>query len=235
MRARDIMTKDVVTVGRSTPVAEIAAILVKHRISGVPVVTDDRLVIGIVSESDLMHRAETGTEIRRKYWLILFSDPDRMAREYTKAHGLRAEHVMSRTIVSVLEDAELGQVADVLDRHHIKRVPVLSDGKLVGLITRSDLVRALAGTQIGKSVTRSDDGALQKTLIEKIRAQPWLSPTHLNWLSPTYLTPVVNDGVVDLWGFIGSEEQRKALYVLIEEVGGVRKIRDHMNRFDEAA
>lgn len=221
------MTKDVVTVSRSTPVAEIAAILVKHRISGVPVVTGDQRVIGIVSESDLMHRAETGTEIRRKWWLTRFGDPDRMAQEYTKAHGLRAEHVMSRTVVSVRQEADAGEVADVLDRHHIKRVPVLDNGKLVGLITRSDLVRALAGVEIGKPIARSSNGAVQKALIETIGAQPWLNAA--------YLTPVVNDGVVDLWGYIGSEEQRKALYVLIEEVAGVRQIRDHMKQFNEAA
>lgn len=223
MRARDIMTKDVVTVGYNTPITEIAAILMKHRISGVPVVTKNQQVIGIVSESDLIHRAETGTEIRRKWWLTLFSDPDRMAREYTKAHGLRAEHVMSRTVVSVSEDAEAAYVADVLDRHRIKRVPVLSNGQLVGLITRSDLVRALAGVEIGKPVTRSADAALQKALIEKIRTQ--------SWLNPTYLVPLVNGGVVDLWGFIESDEQRKALFILIEEVTGLRNIKDHTTRF----
>jgi CBS domain-containing protein len=223
MRARDIMTKNVVTVGHKTPIAEIAAILMKHRISGVPVVTKDQQVIGIVSESDLIHRAETGTEIRRKWWLTLFSDPDQMAREYTKAHGLRAEHVMSRTVVSVSEDTDAARVADVLDRHRIKRVPVLSNGKLVGLITRSDLVRALAGVQIGKPATRNGDAAQQKALIEKIRAQ--------SWLNHTYLVPLVNEGVVDLWGFIDSDEQREALYVLVEEVTGVRNIRDHTTRF----
>jgi CBS domain-containing protein len=227
MRARDIMTKDVVTVSRSTLVADIAAILVKHRISGVPVVTDDRQVIGIVSESDLLHRAETGTEVKRNWWLILFSDPDRMAREYTKAHGLRAEHVMSRTVVSVAVDADAGEVADVLDHHRIKRVPVIDDGRLVGLITRSDLVRVLAGVEIGKPIARNGNGAVQKALIDRIVAQPWLNAT--------FLTPVVNDGAIDLWGYIGSEEQRRALYVLVEEVAGAREIRDHMKRFEDAA
>jgi CBS domain-containing protein len=100
---------------------------------------------------------------------------------------------------------------------------VLSNGQLVGLITRSDLVRALAGVEIGKPVTRSADAALQKALIEKIRTQ--------SWLNPTYLVPLVNGGVVDLWGFIESDEQRKALFVLIEEVTGLRAIRDHTTRF----
>lgn len=227
MRARDIMTKNVVTVDRATPVSEIAAILLKNRISGVPVVTEDRHVIGIVSESDLMHRPEIGTEVRRSWWLRLFSDPDRMAREYTKSHGLRAEHVMSRIVVSVSADADAGDVAAVLDRNHIKRVPVLEGGRLVGLITRSDLVRALAGAEIGKPVARNGNGAVQKALLEKIAAQPWLSST--------FLTAVVDGGVVDLWGYIGSEEQRQAVYVLVEEVAGPRKIRDHLRRFDEAA
>jgi predicted transcriptional regulator len=105
-------------------------------------------------------------------------------------------------------------------------VPVLEDGKLVGLITRSDLVRALAGMEVGKPVARSGNGAVQKALIERIAAQPWLNAY--------FLTPVVNDDVIDLWGFIGSAEQHKALYVLIEEVAGARKIRDHLRRFEEA-
>ncbi len=226
MRAQDIMTKDVVTVARDTPVREVAALLMKHRISGVPVITGDRQVIGIVSESDLMRRAETGTEVRRNWWLAMVSDPDRMASEYTKTHGLRAEHVMSRAVVSVSAEADAGEVADVLDHNRIKRVPVLEDGKLVGLITRSDLVRALAGMEIGKPVARSGNGAVQKALIERIAAQPWLNAY--------FLTPVVNDDVIDLWGFIGSAEQHKALYVLIEEVAGARKIRDHLRRFEEA-
>jgi CBS domain-containing protein len=103
---------------------------------------------------------------------------------------------------------------------------VLSNGQLVGLITRSDLVRALAGVEFGKPMTRRADAAQQKALIEKIRTQ--------SWLNHTYLVPLVNDGIVDLWGFIESDEQRKALFVLIEEVTGLRNIRDHTTRFGAA-
>ena len=106
MEAREVMTRDVVTVGPGTTVGEIAAILVRHRISAVPVVSDAQ-VLGIVSQTDLAHRSETGTEKRRKWWLELFADPDAKAREYVRSHGLRAEDVMTRLVVSVRESASL--------------------------------------------------------------------------------------------------------------------------------
>jgi CBS domain-containing protein len=147
MRARDIMTRDVVMVSPDTPVRDIAALMADKRISDVPVLTHDGVVIGIISETDLLHRPELGTEPegKRKWWL----DFNALAREYAKAYGLRAEVVMSRCVVAVHDHAELRDVADVLDRHRFKRVPVVQGGRLVGIITRGDLVRALSQAQVG--------------------------------------------------------------------------------------
>jgi len=220
MKAYEILTKDPVTVTPDTPVQKVAAILTENRISGLPVVTSEGELIGIISQSDLLHRPENGTERKWKWWLTLISNPDSLAREFTKTHGRTAGDVMSRTVVSVPHDADLAHVADVLDRNKIKRVPVLLAGKLFGIITRGDLVRALAGVEIGKPIDRKEDGSLQKILIDRIDAQPWLRPT--------YISAIVNNGVVELWGFIGSEDQRKALHVLIQEVAGVRWIEDHL-------
>src|SRR5512145_2691904 len=198
MKADEVMTRDLVTVGPETTVGEIAAILVRHRISAVPVVSGTRL-LGIVSQTDLAHRSETGTEKRRKWWLELFADPDAKAREYLKSHGLRAEDVMTRFVVSVPEGASLAEVADVLDAHRIRQVPVMSDGRLVGMISRADLVRKLAEAKVGVPAARPDNGALQKAIWDQIKAEPWLKSVFIN------LT--VQDGVVELWGAADSEEQ----------------------------
>jgi CBS domain-containing protein len=216
MKARDIMTSDVVTVGPETSVRDIAALMAEKHISGVPVLDHNGTIIGIVSETDLLHRAELGTEPerKRKWWL----DFNALAREYGKAYGLRAGVVMSRCVVAVHDDAELRDVADVLDRHRFKRVPVLQGGRLVGIITRGDLVRALSQAQVGESTKRTPDAALHKTLRSRIRTQPWMNES--------YITVAVNDGVVDLCGFVKTLDQHNALRALVDGTEGVRGVDD---------
>src|SRR5262245_64370880 len=133
MQAHEVMTKDVMTVGPDATVGEIAAILVRQRISAVPVVAGDGQMLGIVSQTDLAHRSETGTEKRRKWWLEVFADPDVKAREYVKSHGMKAQDIMSRHVVCVHEGDSLGDVADALDAHRIRQLPVVSRGKIVGM------------------------------------------------------------------------------------------------------
>lgn len=221
MEAREVMTRDVVAVGPDTTVGEIAAILVRHRISAVPVVAANRQLLGIVSQTDLAHRSETGTEKRRKWWLELFADTDVKAREYVKSHGLRAQDVMTRFVVSVPEVASLAEVADVLDAHRIRQVPVMADGRLVGMISRADLVRKLAEIKVTAPSARPDNGALQKAIWDQIKSQPWLKSAFINL--------AVRDGVVELWGAVDSEEQHRALRVLVEGVEGVGKVEDHVS------
>lgn len=220
MKAHEIMTRDVITVGPSAAVGEIAALLTRHRFSGVPVVTKDRKVVGIVSQSDLLFRAGSGNERKRKWWLTLFTDPDSIAREYIKAHGQKAHDVMSRFVVTVAEEAELGDVASILSAHGVKRVPVLHDGKLAGIITRTDIVRALVKLEASKPAPRPDNAALQKAVLDKMRAQAWLDSA--------YISVEAANGVVQLTGFIGSDDQRRALRVLAEEVCGAGNVKDEM-------
>ena len=144
MKARDIMTRDVATVRPETSVRDIAALMMEKHISGVPVVDDDGTIVGIVSEGDLLHRTEVGTERKHKWWFRVFADSDAAAREYAKAHGRAAHDVMSRYVISVRDDAEVRDVADILDKQRIKRVPVVRDGRLVRTISRRDLVRELS-------------------------------------------------------------------------------------------
>lgn len=219
MKAHAIMSRNVITATPAKPVREIAALMTEKRISGIPVVSADGKVVGIVSESDLLRRSEIGTEPTRKWWLNFFSDPDALARQYTKTHGLRAEDVMTRPVISVSEDADLSEIASTLERQKIKRLPVLRDGKLVGIISRADLVRALSQAAEAERPP-VDDEVLEKVLLEKMRAQDWLDGTFINL--------AVRNGVVELNGAIASAEQRRALRVLIEEMDGIHRINDQL-------
>ena len=221
MKAHEIMTKAVVSVGPQTPVYEIAALMTEKRISGVPVLGPQEQLLGIISQSDLLHRKEIGTELKRKWWLKVFSDPNHSAREFTKAHGLRAQDVMTRHVISIQADADLSEVAAILDRSRIKRVPVLRAGKLVGLIARSDLVKALSRTAGSAATGNIRDGDLQRTLNDKMKSQPWLDASFLN--------VIVENGTVQLWGLVSSEDQRQALRILVEETAGVKNIDDRMS------
>jgi CBS domain-containing protein len=220
MKALDIMTTDIVSVRPDTPVSDIAQLLTDRRISGVPVIDDNGRLLGFVSQSDLLHRGELGTERHRKWWLRVFADPDGMAREYAKSHGLKATDVMTRHVVSVTDDAELAHVATVLDENRIKRVPVLRDGKMIGLIARSDLVRALSRTPRPQAAQSVDDAKLQRMLSDKMRAQPWLDAGLTSF--------TVKDGSVELWGMISSADQQRALRILVEETEGVKGVVDKL-------
>jgi CBS domain-containing protein len=220
MKAYEAMTKDVVTVGANTPVREIAALLARHRISAVPVVSEGGRVIGIVSQTDLGHRSETDTEKRRKWWLEVFADSDSKARDYIKSHGNVANDVMTRLVVSVSKDAQLSEVAEILDTHRIRQVPVMEDGSLVGMISRADLVRKLAEATITPSASRPENGVLQKAIWHRIKAEGWVHSALVNI--------VVNNGVVELWGAVASDDQRRALHLLVEGVNGVRRVEDHV-------
>ncbi len=219
MEAKDIMTRDVATVAPEASVREAAGLMTGKRVSGLPVVAEGRLV-GILTASDLLHRVETGTEKKESWFATFFADPDEMARQYAKSHGLKVHEVMSRHVVSVREDASLGKVADVLETNKLKRVPVVRDGALVGIISRSDLVGALSRISVGAPAEKSDDATLQRKIMEQIRKQ--------SWLNSGYVNITVKDGVVEAWGVVPSNDQRNALQVLIEGTSGITRMDDHL-------
>ena len=220
MEAKDIMTREVATVSPETSVHEIAALMMAKNISGVPVVNTEGAIVGIVSEGDLLHRAEVGTERKHKWWFQIFADFDAAAREYAKAHGLSARDIMSRYVISVRDDADLRDVADILDSHRIKRVPVLHDGRLIGIISRRDLVRALVQVQPSSTPVKLENAALHMTLRDRFKSQ--------SWLNDAYINVAVNDGAVELWGFVVSTDQHRALRALVEETPGVRRVEDRL-------
>jgi CBS domain-containing protein len=223
MKARDVMTSNVITVSPDAPVGQIASLLLQHRISALPVTDYDRHVLGIISEGDLMRRPESGTERARSWWLEALTDSETLAHDYTKAHGRRAEDVMTRHVVSVREDTDVADIAHLLESHRIKRVPVVRDGKLVGIVSRADLLRSLiaAGDSRTAQGRSTDDRTLHDDILKRMRAEPWTKAAMVNI--------VAHGGEVELWGLVPSDQQRDALRVLVEGVAGVRGVQDHLN------
>jgi CBS domain-containing protein len=221
MRAMDVMTSKVITVDENASVQEVAKLLVEHGISAVPVVDKDNRVIGMVSEGDLLHRAETGTDRRRSWWLEQMTSTNQLAAEYVKSHSGNVKDVMTRNVVSVIEATRVADIAVLLETHRIKRVPVLRDGKLVGIVSRANLVRALAMTiSEPASGAESDDRRIRDKLLAELKAQKWAE------VSPANIT--VKDGVVHLWSSYLSEQEKRALVVAAENTPGVRRVEDHM-------
>jgi CBS domain-containing protein len=223
MKAKDIMTSPVISIAPDATVREVAALLLEMRISAVPVLEAGRLV-GIVSEADLLHRHEIGTDGsgRRSWWLRLFGT-DASAAQYVKSHATRARDIMTREVVTVAPDTPLERVASLLESRRIRRVPVLRGERLVGIVSRSNLVQALAASRpAAKRAVAATDGTIRERLAAELAGQPW-------WRS-TYANVVVTDGVVHFWGDIGDERDRDAARVAAENVPGVRAVEDHRFR-----
>jgi CBS domain-containing protein len=220
MKAKDVMTAQVVSVGPDITVRELANLLLKRRISGVPVVDGEKLV-GMVSEGDLIQRTEIGTASQhRSRWLRLFNDNATIAAEYVKSHAKRIRDVMTRDVISVTEHTPLSEVAAVLEKNRIKRVPVLRDGRLVGIITCGNLIRRLAAANEQLlSPAAPDDGSMREAVVNAIKSQPWSD------IETADVT--VTDGLVEFWGIYGSEEARQAARVAAENIPGVHRVEDH--------
>ncbi|SMF27622.1 BON domain-containing protein [Tistlia consotensis] len=218
MQARDVMQSRVITVAPETHVRDIAARLLDSRISAVPVVDEAGRLLGIVSEGDLMRRPESGTERHPSWWLRLLGNPDDRPIAYIKSHGAHAAEVMTRDVISVGEDATLEQIADTLERHRIKRVPVLRDGKLVGIVSRADLLHGLVARQA--SPAPSKDDRMLKAEVEKAIQEAGAGPT--------FLSVVVAGGTVHLWGAVETAAEKQAARIAAEGVPGVRAVRDEI-------
>ena len=221
MRAMDVMTSKVITVDENASVIAIAKLLAERGISAVPVVDRENRVIGMVSEGDLLHRAETGTERRQSWWLEMMASTNRLAGDYIKSHSGNVKDVMTRDVLSVTETTSVADIAILLETNRIKRVPVLRDGKLVGIVSRANLVRALAMTiNEPTSSTEADDRTIRDKLLAELKAQRWAE------VAPANIT--VKDGIVHLWSSYLSEQEKRALVVAAENIPGVRRVEDHM-------
>jgi len=217
MKAMDVMVHDVATVSPEDDIADVIKLLAEHDISALPVVDDDDHVVGVISEADLIHREEIGTGKHRPWWLEALTPASTLANEFAKSHGRRVSELMSTDIVSASEDTPLGQIATLLEKHRIKRIPILRDGRLVGIVSRANLIQALASS-LPQIATGDSDRKIRIELLDRLHDQTWTDFGSRNI--------IVSGGVVHLWGLVGSPEEHKALVALAEGVPGVVKVSD---------
>jgi len=221
MKAVDVMVRDVVTVKPDDEVADAVRLLAEHDVSALPVVDDDENVVGVISEADLIHRPEIGTEKQRPWWLEAVTPASKLAGEFAKSHGRRVEEVMSTDVVSASEDTPLGEIATLFERHRIKRVPILRGGRLVGIVSRSNLIQALASSSPVQSNSGGEsDRKIRLELLDRLDNQDWTDFGERN--------VIVSSGIVHLWGLVGSQDEHKALLALAEGVPGVVSVSDEM-------
>ena len=219
MNARDVMTEDVVSVGPEASVEAIARLLLERRISAVPVIGADGRLLGIVSEGDLMRRAETRTERRSSWWLELLDGREGSAERYLKSHGLTARDVMTPQPVTVAESTPLEKVATLLERHKIKRVPVVRGKKVVGIVSRANLLHALVAAVDRPIKRRRAAPASRKEVVRDIEAAVQ---------SLDFVNVVVEGGVVHLWGGVHSDAERKAIGLAARRSHGVAEVKNHL-------
>ncbi|MBT4044077.1 MAG: CBS domain-containing protein [Rhodospirillaceae bacterium] len=221
MRAKDIMTTDVATISPEMAVAEIAQLLMDNKISGAPVIDAAGKAVGMVSEGDLLQQVGLSGGAKRSWWLRLVSTPEQDARDFVKSHGRTAGDIMTTDVVSITEDTSTAEIARLLEERRIKRVPVLRDGALVGIVSRGNLLHALAGHRDdGPAEPTADDRTVRQAVSQALQSKGWASHGATN--------VIVTDGVVELWGWVETEVERKAMLVATQEVPGVQKVIDHL-------
>jgi CBS domain-containing protein len=220
MKAIDVMTRNVVSVTCDSSIFEAAQLMILNRISGLPVLDNLGKLVGVVTEGDLLRRAETGTEKRRSRWLEFLLGGGRLADEYVRTHGRKISDVMTSNPQTIVEETLLDQIVTLMEQKLIKRLPVMRGDKMVGIVSRANLVQALATLAHETADTHPSDVTLRELVLAAIDKQPW-SPGSL-------INVIVRDGVVELWGTILDERKRQALRVAAENVPGTRQVKDHL-------
>jgi len=220
MKAKDVMTVNVISTQPQAAVMQAVRIMLQKRISGLPVINESGRLVGIITEGDLLRRAETGTQKHRPRWLEFLLGPGRLATEYVQTHGRKVDEVMTREPVTVTEDTPLDDVVRTMEKHRIKRVPVMRGQELVGLISRANLLHALASVSSQVGAGTVDDADIRGRLLAELQSERWAPVGTVD--------VVVRDGIVDLWGAIADERQREALVVAAENTPGVNAVRDHL-------
>jgi CBS domain-containing protein len=221
MRAHQIMTRSVVTVRPDATILEAANTMLQHHVSGLPVVDAAGKLVGIVSEGDFIRRGEIGTQKKRSRWLSFLMGAD--ATQYVREHGRKVSEVMTNDPLTIAEDATLEEIVNAMEANGIKRMPVMRDGKLVGIVSRANLLHAVASLAREIPDPTADDDHIRSRIIQALEKHDW---------SPFGLNVIVRDGIVHLSGVITDEESRQAAIVATENVAGVKKVHDHLSWVD---
>ena len=220
MQAEAIMSKPVVGIDPSASIAEAAGLMLSKKISGFPVIRHDGTLVGIISEGDFLRRGELDTQRKRSRWLEFLVSPGRAADEYVQANGRRVEEVMTADVVTVAPDATLSEIVELMTRHCVKRIPVVDNGKVVGIVTRSDLLRALLAVAPAPPPMSTDDVQIRDAILAELAKQKWVGKDMID--------VTVDKGMVELSGAIFDERERQAAIVAAENVAGVRAVRDRL-------
>ena len=220
MIVADVMTRHCITVAPDATVEEAVHLMLSRHISGLFVVDDAGDLVGVITEGDLLRRDELGTQRNRPWWLRLLASPARQAADFTRANGRHVRDVMTEDVISIAQDAPLEGVVAAMEANRIKRLPATADGKVVGVVSRTDLLRALIGRARTSEPLPTDDRTIRAAVMTTLEAQAWAPMTTLN--------VTVANAVADVWGTITNEEERRAIHVVVENTPGVKAVHDHM-------
>jgi CBS domain-containing protein len=220
MRAGDVMSSRVISIAPEATVLQAIELMLDNRISGLPVIDGTGALVGILTEGDFLRRTEMGTERKPARWLQLLVGPDRLAGDYVRSHGRKVEEVMTRDPITVSEDTPLDEVVRIMERQRIKRLPVMRKETVVGIISRANLLHALASMSRDLPAAAKSDVEIRQRLADELARQPW-APIAL-------IDLVVKNGVVELWGNITKLEQEEALKVCAENIPGVKSVVSHL-------
>jgi CBS domain-containing protein len=218
MKAHDVMTWGAITVESDESVTRAVQLMLQNKISGLPVVDDEGEFVGIVTEGDFLRRGELGTQRQRPRWLEFLLGPGRLAAEYVQASGQKVAQVMTPEVKTIAPETPLEEIVRLMEHHRVKRLPVVQDGKLVGIVSRADLLHALGSVARDLEPAAGDDATIREQIIAECAKQRWAP--HIN--------VVVRDGVVGLWGVITDDRARDAFIVAAENVPGVKDVHDHL-------
>ncbi|HEX2885670.1 CBS domain-containing protein [Vineibacter terrae] len=219
MLAKDVMTRQVHTVTPATSIFDLAQLLLGAQVSAVPVVDADGTLLGIVSEADLVHRVELGTERERSWLLRLVSNDASRVADYIKSHARRVADIMTASVVTVAEDTPLAEIARLMDKHHVKCIPVVRDGRPVGTVSRANLLQGLLAHRPAQDVQVTDE-AIRSAIADEFAKNHW------PWIWPANV--VVEQGVVHLWGYVHNETVKKVCGIAAEQVAGVKRVENHL-------
>ena len=218
MKAHDVMTWGAITVEPNASVTRAVRLMLQNKISGLPVVDANGQLVGMVTEGDFLRRGELGTQRQRPRWLEFLLGPGRLAAEYVQSSGQKVAQVMTPEPKTITPETPLEEVVRLMERHRVKRLPVVQDGKLVGIVSRANLLHALASVAHEVKAPAANDATIREQILTECARQRWAP----------HVDVVVRDGVVSLWGVITDERERQAFIVAAENVPGVKAVHDHL-------
>jgi CBS domain-containing protein len=219
MKASDVMTARVITVDAQAPALEAVRLMLQNRISGLPVTGRNGELVGIVTEGDFLRRGEIGTRRKRQRWLEFLIGPGRLADEYVRTSGRKVDEIMTREPLTVAESTPVDEVVTLMETRRIKRLPVVRDRRLVGIISRANIMHALVSLAVTeKKPASTGDAEIRARILAEYDKEPWAPLVNV----------IVQDGVVQLWGALTDDRQRRALVVAAENAPGVKEVHDHM-------